>query len=56
LDPLSFRAIGVLDGDAAGAMSLGWAELVGTRLKALAETGTRLGIDPGEPPSIRSIK
>ena len=52
----SFRAIGVVDAEAAGAMTRGWAELVGTRLKALAETGTRLGIDPDEPPSIRPIK
>jgi DNA-binding transcriptional ArsR family regulator/uncharacterized protein YndB with AHSA1/START domain len=52
----SFRAIGVADAEAAGAMTRGWAELVGTRLKALAETGTRLGMDPDEPPTIRSIK
>src|SRR6266849_851551 len=52
----SFRAIGVLDAAAAEDMSRGWAELVGTRLKALAETGTRLGIDPDEPPRIRPIK
>jgi DNA-binding transcriptional ArsR family regulator/uncharacterized protein YndB with AHSA1/START domain len=52
----SFRAIGVVDTEKAGAMSRGWAELVGTRLKALVETGTRLGIDPGEPPANRSIK
>jgi DNA-binding transcriptional ArsR family regulator/uncharacterized protein YndB with AHSA1/START domain len=52
----SFRAIGVVDAEAAGAMSLGWAELVGTRLKALAETGTRLGINPDEPPTIRSVE
>jgi hypothetical protein len=52
----SFRAIGVVDADAAGAMSRAWAELVGTRLKTLVETGTRLGIDPDEPPSVRSIK
>ena len=51
----SFRAIGVLDAAVAEAMSRGWAELVGTRLKALAETGTRFGIDPDEPPTIRSI-
>jgi hypothetical protein len=37
-------------------MSRAWAELVGTRLKRLVETGTRLGIDPDEPPMIRSIK
>jgi DNA-binding transcriptional ArsR family regulator len=52
----SFRAIGVADADVAEAMSRGWAELVGTRLKGLVETGTRLGIDPDEPPTMRSIK
>jgi DNA-binding transcriptional ArsR family regulator/uncharacterized protein YndB with AHSA1/START domain len=52
----SFRAIGVTDAEVAGAMSRGWAELAGTRLKTLVETGTRLGIDPGEPPAIRSIR
>lgn len=52
----SFRAIGVADAAVAKDMSRGWAELVGTRLKGLVETGIRLGIDPGEPPSIRSIR
>jgi len=52
----SFRAIGVVDAAVAEDMSRGWAELVGTRLKARVETGSRLGIDPDEPPSIRSIK
>jgi DNA-binding transcriptional ArsR family regulator/uncharacterized protein YndB with AHSA1/START domain len=52
----SFRAIGVVDATVAEAMSRGWAELVGTRLKRLAETGTRLGIDPDEPPSVRPLK
>jgi hypothetical protein len=52
----SFRAIGVVDAEKAGDMSRGWAELAGTRLKRLVETGTRLGIDPDEPPTIRSIK
>jgi hypothetical protein len=52
----SFRAIGVLDAEAAGAMSRAWAELVGTRLKGLVEAGTRLGIDPDEPPPIRSVR
>ena len=51
----SFRAIGVVDAEAAGAMSRAWAELVRTRLKELVETGTRLGMDPDEPPTIRSI-
>jgi DNA-binding transcriptional ArsR family regulator/uncharacterized protein YndB with AHSA1/START domain len=52
----SFRAIGVVDAEVAGAMSRAWAELVGTRLKGLVETRTRLGIDPDEPHTIRSIK
>ena len=52
----SFRAIGVVDAETAEAMSRAWAELVGTRLKGLVETGTRLGIDPHEPPTIRSIR
>ena len=52
----SFRAIGVVDAEVAEAMSRAWAELVGTRLKGLVETGARLGIDPDEPPSIRSIR
>jgi len=52
----SFRAIGVMDATAAEDKSRGWADLVGTRLKALVETGTRLGIDPDEPPTIRSIR
>jgi DNA-binding transcriptional ArsR family regulator/uncharacterized protein YndB with AHSA1/START domain len=51
----SFRAIGVVDAEVADAMTHGWAELVGTRLKGLVESGTRLGIDPDKPPSIRSI-
>jgi len=52
----SFRAIGVVDAEVAGAMSRAWAELVGTRLKRLVETGTRLGMNPDEPPSIRSLR
>ena len=52
----SFRAVGVMDAAAAEGMSHGWAELVGTRLKGLVETRTRLGIDPDEPPTIRSIR
>jgi len=52
----SFRAIGVMDAELAEAMSRAWAELVGTRLKELVETGTRLGINPDEPPTIRSIR
>jgi DNA-binding transcriptional ArsR family regulator/uncharacterized protein YndB with AHSA1/START domain len=52
----SFRAIGVADAAVAEDMSRGWTELVGTRLKQLAETGTRLGIDPDEPPGLRSVR
>jgi DNA-binding transcriptional ArsR family regulator/uncharacterized protein YndB with AHSA1/START domain len=52
----SFRAIGVADAEVAQAMSRAWAELIGIRLKGLVETGTRLGIDPDEPPTIRSIR
>jgi DNA-binding transcriptional ArsR family regulator/uncharacterized protein YndB with AHSA1/START domain len=52
----SFRAIGVMDAAVAEDMSRGWAELVGTRLKELVETGTRLGMDPDEPPTIGSIR
>ena len=52
----SFRAIGVMDAAVAGDKSRGWEELVGFRLKELVETGTRLGMDPDEPPSIRSIR
>jgi DNA-binding transcriptional ArsR family regulator len=52
----SFRAIGVADAEVAEAMSRAWAELIGARLKGLVETGTRLGIDPDEPPTIRSIR
>src|SRR5579864_6130785 len=52
----SFRAIGVVDAEVAGGMSRGWAELVGTRLKGLVETGTRLGIHPDQPPTIRSVR
>jgi DNA-binding transcriptional ArsR family regulator/uncharacterized protein YndB with AHSA1/START domain len=52
----SFRAIGVADAAATEDMSRGWAELVQTRLKGLVETGTRLGIDPDEPPTVQSIR
>jgi DNA-binding transcriptional ArsR family regulator/uncharacterized protein YndB with AHSA1/START domain len=52
----SFRAIGVVDAEVGEVMSRGWAELLQTRLKGLVETGTRLGIDPDEPPTIQSIR
>ena len=49
----SFRAIGAVDAEVAGAMSRAWAELAGTRLKELVETGTRLGMHPDEVPDHR---
>jgi DNA-binding transcriptional ArsR family regulator/uncharacterized protein YndB with AHSA1/START domain len=52
----AFRAIGVVDAAVAEDMSRGWAELVQTRLKGLVETGTRLGIDPDEPPAVQPIR
>jgi len=52
----SFRAVGVVDAAVGEAMSRGWAELVQIRLKGLVETGARFGIDPGEPPTVRSIR
>lgn len=52
----SFRAIGVVDAAVGEAMSRGWAELVQARLKGLVETGTRLGIDPDEPPAVQPVR
>ena len=53
----TFRAIGAIDPEIAAAMSNGWTELVSTRLKALVETGTRLGIAADPPPTpIRARK
>jgi len=51
----TFRAIGVADSAVADEMSRGWAELVGSRLKGLVETGRRLGINPDQPPGARPI-
>jgi DNA-binding transcriptional ArsR family regulator/uncharacterized protein YndB with AHSA1/START domain len=45
----SFRAIGAIDPQVVAQFSDGWTELVGRRLKTLAETGTRLGIAPDPP-------
>jgi DNA-binding transcriptional ArsR family regulator/uncharacterized protein YndB with AHSA1/START domain len=47
----SFRAVGVLDPELSATMSSGWSELVGRRLKALVESGTRLGIAADRPPT-----
>jgi DNA-binding transcriptional ArsR family regulator/uncharacterized protein YndB with AHSA1/START domain len=45
----SFRAIGAIDPQVVERFADGWTELVGRRLKTLAETGTRLGIAPDPP-------
>jgi DNA-binding transcriptional ArsR family regulator len=45
----SFRAIGAIDRQVVERFADGWTELVGRRLKTLAETGTRLGIAPDPP-------
>jgi len=42
----SFRAIGAIDAEVADQFSNGWNELVARRLKALVESGLRLGIQP----------
>jgi len=47
----SFRAIGAIDDALVEAFAEGWTDLVGRRLKALAETGTRLGVAPDPPES-----
>jgi DNA-binding transcriptional ArsR family regulator/uncharacterized protein YndB with AHSA1/START domain len=45
----SFRAIGAIETQVGEQFAKGWTELVGRRLKSLAETGTRLGIAPDPP-------
>ncbi|MDQ6721321.1 MAG: ArsR family transcriptional regulator [Candidatus Dormibacteraeota bacterium] len=45
----SFRAIGAIEPQFVDLFAEGWTELVGRRLKALVETGTRLGISPDPP-------
>jgi DNA-binding transcriptional ArsR family regulator/uncharacterized protein YndB with AHSA1/START domain len=47
----AFRAVGVVDRDLAEAMPGGWTELLANRLKALVESGTRLGIAADRPPT-----
>jgi hypothetical protein len=46
----SFRAFGVVDPELTETMPSGWTELLSNRLKALVESGTRLGIAPDRPP------
>jgi DNA-binding transcriptional ArsR family regulator/uncharacterized protein YndB with AHSA1/START domain len=47
----SFRAFGVMEPEVAEAMPTGWNELLSNRLKALVESGTRLGIAADQPPT-----
>jgi DNA-binding transcriptional ArsR family regulator/uncharacterized protein YndB with AHSA1/START domain len=45
----SFRAFGAIESQLVERFAEGWSELVGRRLKALVETGKRLGIAPDAP-------
>jgi DNA-binding transcriptional ArsR family regulator/uncharacterized protein YndB with AHSA1/START domain len=45
----SFRAIGAIEPQLVERFTEGWTELVGRRLKALVETGKRLGVAPDAP-------
>jgi DNA-binding transcriptional ArsR family regulator/uncharacterized protein YndB with AHSA1/START domain len=45
----SFQAIGAIEAAMAEGFAAGWTELVTTRLKALVESGTRLGVAPDPP-------
>jgi DNA-binding transcriptional ArsR family regulator/uncharacterized protein YndB with AHSA1/START domain len=47
----SFRAVGAIDAELAEGMSKGLRELVSQRLKALVESGTRLGVAVDRPPT-----
>jgi DNA-binding transcriptional ArsR family regulator len=52
----AFRAFGVIDPAQVEGMGRGWEELVGTRLKALVETGARMGIDGEGPTNVHAIE
>jgi DNA-binding transcriptional ArsR family regulator len=52
----SFRAIGVVDAQTAEGLGSGWNQLVGTRLKALVETGARMGVDGAGRTNVRAIQ
>lgn len=53
----SFRAVGAVDPELVRAFSKGWSELITRRLKAMVETGERLGIAADSPPARhRSLK
>jgi DNA-binding transcriptional ArsR family regulator len=51
----AFRAFGDIDAAKAEGLGSGWNDLVGTRLKALVETGTRMGIDGDGPTNVHAI-
>ena len=51
----AFRAVGAVDPEVAERMVQGWKELIGSRLKALVETGDRLGIAP-DPPNVHPLR
>jgi DNA-binding transcriptional ArsR family regulator/uncharacterized protein YndB with AHSA1/START domain len=52
----AFRAFGVIDPAKVEGMGSGWKELVATRLKALVETGRRMGIDGDGPTNVHAIE
>jgi uncharacterized protein YndB with AHSA1/START domain len=52
----TFRAFGVVDPATAEGMGSGWQQLVGSRLKALVETGTRMGIDGDGTTNVHAIE
>ena len=52
----TFRAFGVVDPAKAEGMGSGWQQLVGSRLKALVETGTRMGIDGDGTTNVHAIE
>ena len=52
----AFRAFGDIDPAKAEGFGSGWNELIGTRLKALVETGTRMGIDGDGPTNVHAIE
>jgi DNA-binding transcriptional ArsR family regulator len=52
----TFRAFGAIDPAMAEGMDAGWKQLVGTRLKALVETGRRMGIDGDKPTNVHAIE
>jgi DNA-binding transcriptional ArsR family regulator len=52
----TFQAFGVVDPAQAEGLGSGWKELVGTRLKALVEIGTRMGIDGDGSTNVQAIE